>query len=214
MAMNNPTFEWWRRQPRWIWGAGGLALVVAVVLMRRTAEPEGVLYVAQRGPLVVSVLEGGSIEALESQIIRSEVEGREGTKILRIIEEGYQVSEDDVADKLVLVELDSSALEDRITSQEIDFQATLANLTEAIKQKEVQENRNVSDIKTASLATKFALMDFKKYLGEGAASEILEQLNLNEDSVNQLISDNQRPALNLGVADPAEGTLACASLAK
>lgn len=196
LMKNNRIFEWTRRQPRWIWLAGLALLLGTGFFLRRTAESQGVLFVAQRGPLVISVREGGSIEALESQVIRSEVEGREGTKILRIIEEGYQVSDDDVANGLVLVELDSSALEDRVTSQEIDFQATLANLTEAIKQKEVQENRNVSDIKTASLATKFALMDFKKYLGEAAASQILEQLDLNEDSVNRLISDSERPTLN------------------
>jgi HlyD family secretion protein len=175
---------------------GLVLVVVASVYLSRTAEFEGVVFVAQRGPMVVSVREGGSVEALESQVIRSEVEGREGTKILRIIEEGYQVTQEDVTEALVLVELDSSALEDRVTAQEIDFQATLANLTEAIKQKEVQENRNVSDIKTASLATKFALMDFKKFLGEGAATQILEQLDLNEDSVKRLISDSQRPSLN------------------
>jgi len=185
------SLKWVIEHPRWTGAATLLILFTTLIGLWPSARANTTFFTARRGPLLISVVEGGSIEALESQVIRSRVEGREGTKILRIVEEGYQVTAKDLTDRLVLVELDASALKDRITSQEIDFQATLANLTESIKQKEVQENRNLSDIKTAGLARKFALMDFKKYLGEAAASEILEQLDLNEESVNLLIQQNQ-----------------------
>ncbi|MGB9602959.1 MAG: hypothetical protein ACPMAG_09225, partial [Limisphaerales bacterium] len=49
---------------------------------------------ARRGDLDITVVEGGTVEALESQEIRCEVAtGYQGTKILKIIEEGYFVTD-------------------------------------------------------------------------------------------------------------------------
>ena len=179
------------RMSRWL-----LAIVLVMagllywLLSRPTASGE-TTFVARRGPLVISVLEGGTVQALESQVIRSEIEGRDGTAILHIIEEGYQVTEQDITDGLVLVELDSSNLRERIISQETDVQANFANLTEQIKLKEVRENRSLSDLKNANLQKKFALMDFKKYLGEEAAMQVLEQVDINEEAIDRLIAENQ-----------------------
>ena len=58
------------------------------------------------------MLEGGSIEALESQDVKCEVRGYR-VKILKIVEEGYQVTEEDVRTNKVLVELDSSELKSK-----------------------------------------------------------------------------------------------------
>ena len=179
------------RASRWL-----LAIVLVAagllswLLSRPTASGE-TTFVARRGPLVISVLEGGTVQALESQVIRSEIEGRDGTTILHIIEEGYQVTEQDVTEGLVLVELDSSNLRERIISQETDVQANFANLTEQIKLKEVRENRSLSDLKDANLQKKFALMDFKKYLGEAAATQVLEQVGINEEAIDRMIAENQ-----------------------
>lgn len=170
-----------------------IVVVTALVLWfwgRPSASAE-TTFAARRGPLLISVLEGGTIQALESQVIRSEIEGRDGTAILRIIEEGYQVTEQDVNDGLVLVELDSSQLKERIIGQETDVQANFANLTEQIKLKEVRENRSLSDLKEANLQKKFALMDFKKYLGEKAATQVLEQVGISAEAIDQLIAENQ-----------------------
>lgn len=187
--------------------AGGLLVVILAALAywrwERPSTSVNATFSARRGPLVISVLEGGTIHALESQIIRSEVEGREGTKILSIVEEGYQVTEADVANGKVLVELDSSDLRDRIVSQETDVQASLANYTEQIKFKEVRENRSLSELKNGNLQKKFALMDFKKYLGEKAAEKILEQVNVNEESVDRMIAENQK-GTTLGNVRPSD----------
>ena len=182
-------------QPRWILATALLFVVAAVAYQKnRTSQDVGPVFHAKSGPLTISVLEGGSIEALESQVIRSEVRNRDGTKILRLVAEGYQVTDEDVANGLILVELDNAYLEERLTSQEIEFQNTLVNLTESVKEKEIQENRNLSNIKTASLKAKFALMDFQKYLGIAAAEKVLKKINLNEDSIRQLINDSHANA--------------------
>jgi len=136
---------------------------------------QGTTFTALRGDLEITVVEGGSIEAKESQELRSEVQGQ--TKILSIVEEGYTVTAQDVAEGKVLVELDSKDLLDRLTEQELQYQNALASFTEAREQYGIQINQNQSDVKAAELASRFALMDLKKFLGEDVAGEIAALVN-------------------------------------
>jgi HlyD family secretion protein len=131
---------------------------------------------AFRGPMEITVLESGSIEAQESVEIQSEVEGQ--TKILSIIEEGYYITADDVAEKKVLVELDATELEKRKTQQELEYQNALAAYTEARESYAIQLNQNSSDIRAAELEAKFARMDFEKYMGARAANEIIALMDI------------------------------------
>jgi multidrug resistance efflux pump len=137
----------------------------------------GTTFTAVRGDLEVTVVEGGSIEAKESQELKSEVQG--STKILSIVEEGYLVTAQDVAEGKLLVELDSKELLDRLTEQELQYQNALARFTEAREEHGIQINQNQSDVKAAELLSKFALMDMKKFLGEEAASEISARVEQN-----------------------------------
>ncbi len=137
---------------------------------------QGISFSAIRGPLEITVLEGGTIEARESQELKSEVQGE--TKILSIVEEGYLVTPEDVAQGKVLVELDSSDLEDRQTEQELEYQNAKASFTEAREQYEIQVNQNESDIKTAELGARFARMDLEKYLGAELTADIIDMLKL------------------------------------
>ncbi|MBL7645147.1 MAG: HlyD family efflux transporter periplasmic adaptor subunit [Candidatus Hydrogenedentes bacterium] len=161
---------------------GALALALIYGLYGFLGKGEGAIsfgttFTAVRGPLEVSVVEGGSIEAKESQELKSEVQGT--TKILTIVEEGYLVTPQDVAEGKLLVELDSKELLDRLTEQELQYQNALARFTEAREEHGIQINQNQSDVKAAELASKFALMDMKKFLGEKAASEIAEKVEEN-----------------------------------
>ncbi|NIA12864.1 MAG: HlyD family efflux transporter periplasmic adaptor subunit [Nitrospiraceae bacterium] len=167
-----------RSRWRWLWrvGAVGVLLAILVYYFRPGEETEvrGTTFVARRGPLRITILEGGTVEALESQQIKSEVKGQ--TKILAIVEEGYMVTEQDVADGKILVELDSTDLLERQIAQELDYQNALAAFTEATEAFDIQLNQNRSDITSAELAVKFAGMDFAKYLGAKGAAEILALL--------------------------------------
>ena len=164
-----------KRRLRWVWRIGVPVALLAATLafLRRDGDVEerGTTFVARRGPLEITVLEGGSIEALESQEIRSEVRGE--TKILSIVEEGYMVTPEDVESAKILVELDATELEEKQISQELDYQNSLANFTEAKEAFEIQVNQNRSDITSAELEVKFARMDFEKYMGVAQAVEIL-----------------------------------------
>lgn len=138
---------------------------------------------ARRGRLEINVLQGGSIEALESQAVKCEVRGYQGVKILKIVEEGYQVTDDDVKTNKVLVELDSSELLKQITQEEINFESALASLTDAEEAYEIQINQNVSDVNAAIQKARFARMDFEKSMGTETAKEIIAQLGLGDESL-------------------------------
>src|SRR5206468_1270877 len=168
------------------WRIAGVVLVLALAGAwfkgggKSTAG--GATFAARRGPLAISVLEGGSIQALESQEIKCEVRvGYQGTKILKIVEEGYQVTEDDVKTNKVLVELDSSELQKQIIQQEIQYQSAVASLTDAQQGYDIQLNQNISDIKAAEQKARFARMDFDKFLGDTVTDNIIDQLGLEKE---------------------------------
>lgn len=166
------------------WGIVFLAAVLLLGFLARMGKDvsadANLFFEVRRGNLPITVIEGGSVEALEVQEIRSEVEGYQGTKILSIIDEGYQVTEQDVADQTLLVELDSSEIRQKIVTQELQFQSTIASLTEARNARDIQVNQNLSDVKAAELAMKFARMDVEKFLGAKLTEEIFQRLGLRE----------------------------------
>ncbi len=173
-----------KTQSRWRIAGVVLILVLAGIWFRSGGKSAagGASFVARRGPLAISVLEGGSIQALESQEIKCEVRvGYQGTKILKIVEEGYQVTEDDVKTNKVLVELDSSDLQKQIIQQEIQYQSAVASLTDAQQGYEIQLNQNISDIKAAEQKARFARMDFDKFLGDTVTEDIIDQLGLEKE---------------------------------
>ena len=171
-----------RRQPRWrlLVAAAALVLLASWLLRSHKSAASGSTFTARRGDLAINIIEGGSIEATESQEIRSEIKGMQGTKILKIVDEGYLVTEDDVKDGKVLVELDSSDLKQRIITEEIQFQSTLAALTEAQQAFDIQLNQNKTDVKAAEQKARFALMDFQKFIGTNLANDIVKRLDMHE----------------------------------
>ncbi|MFP4173260.1 MAG: efflux RND transporter periplasmic adaptor subunit [Candidatus Hydrogenedentota bacterium] len=168
-----------RKQRGWLWkgGIAAAALLAAGVWWTQAGEDSISATIApvRRGPLEISVVEGGEVTSRESQEIRSEVQGR--TTILSIIQEGYTVTADDIANGLILVELDSSELEDDLTQQEITYENALASLTEAREQHEIQISQNESDIHDAELEVAFARMDLERYLGSAVGGELLARLD-------------------------------------
>jgi hypothetical protein len=171
-----------KKLPVWAWVVLFATVVVAGSLWWRDAkraDAESATFAARRGPLNISVLEGGSVQALESQEIKCEVRvGYQGLKILKIVEEGYEVIEDDIRTNKVLVELDSSELQKQITQQDIQYESASASLTDAQQNYEIQLNQNMSDIKAAEQKVRFARMDFDKFLGDKVTQAIVDKVGL------------------------------------
>ena len=93
----------------------------------------------KRGPLLISVLQRGNLEARNSAVLKSEVEGQ--TTILFMIPEGT------IVEKGTLVaELDTANLVDRRITQEVVVQNARASYTKAVQELEIQKSQNESDM--------------------------------------------------------------------
>ena len=162
-------------------GAVFLALVFWFMLGGESSDQGTIItFEARRGDLEITVLEGGSLEALQSQEIRSRIKGREGVKILNIVEEGYQVTPEDVDAGLVLVELDKAALIDQQLNQEIAVETAEATYIERRAEFEIQLNENMTELNDARQEMRFARLEFEKFLGGDLVAEIIQQLDIED----------------------------------
>ena len=126
-----------------------------------------------RGDLIISVTESGDIKAIDSTDIKSEVEGR--TSIISIVDEGTVITEEDVKNGRILVELDSSSIRESLAQQEVTFSNAQADYEEAKESLEIRIKQNESDIKSGEMNERFALMDFKKHLGKTLADSVFDE---------------------------------------
>ncbi|MBL9130859.1 MAG: HlyD family efflux transporter periplasmic adaptor subunit, partial [Verrucomicrobiaceae bacterium] len=154
----------------WSWFAGG-----------NSTTEEVPTFTVQRGPLEINVLQGGEIRALQNLELKSEIEIP--TKILSLIPEGYLVTDEDVKNGKVLVELDDTEVKQKIQNHEIEFQTTVSNFIDADQAREIQKSENQSLFRATKEVGIFALMDFEKYLGREVTSAILAKAGLPKDAV-------------------------------
>ncbi len=120
-------------------------------------EDSGAIYSpVLEGPLVININEAGSIKPREQIIIKSEVEGR--ATILYLVPEGTRVQKGQV-----LVELDTSNLEERRVEMDIVVQNADSAYISAKENFEIVQNQAKSDIDLAELALSFAEEDLEKY---------------------------------------------------
>ena len=114
-------------------------------------------YTVTRAPLSISLNESGTIKSRDQFVVKSEVEGR--TSILYVIEEGVMVKKDEL-----LIELDSSELNDRLVDQQIMVENTAADYISAKENLAVVKIQAQSNIAQAELNNQFASEDKVKYL--------------------------------------------------
>ncbi|MCX7765438.1 MAG: efflux RND transporter periplasmic adaptor subunit [Candidatus Sumerlaeia bacterium] len=157
---------------------GLIIFITLVIIIKATVSTSNrmssdlVTFTVNRGDLVVDVLESGNIDTSGSQVIKSEVEGT--TKIIYIVPEGTMITQKDVEEKKILVELDASELRRREIQEEIEYQSAMANYTDAKESYDIQLTVNERNLKQAELKVKFAKMDLDKYLGERVATAFVE----------------------------------------
>ncbi len=189
--------------------AGALVLLFSLGGGAGTDNSGSVTFEARRGDLDITVLEGGALEALVSTEIRSQVKGREGVKILSIVEEGYRVTEDDVSVGKILVELDTAQLIDQQLNQEIAVETAEAQFIESKAQYEIQLNQNTTELNDARQAMRFARLDFEKFLGANVVDDIITELEIEERLARAEAAD--QAALQLTPRAPLAETVSTTS---
>lgn len=139
---------------------------------------------ARKSDLMVTVTESGSIRAKDSIQYKCRVERRRGGEsvtILSIVPPGTYVTQEDVDNEMVLVELDSSSLKDLLQEEGMELAGDKENYTAAKEAYDIQVIQNESDVAAARLRVRFALMDLEKYLGKELAEQLTNNIVAAED---------------------------------
>jgi HlyD family secretion protein len=164
--------------------------VTVTVLVAATRNTEAVVAGSTTVPvkkqdLIVTVTEGGSIRAHNSIQYKCQVQRRRDVSevsILQIVPAGTYVTQEDVDNGMVLVKLDSSALEDRLVQEKMSLSSDQENTTSAKEAYDIQQIDNESDIANRELNVRFALLDLQKYMG----AELAERLTLDINETSSL----------------------------
>jgi HlyD family secretion protein len=145
-------------QPKLAAGLGLVVLALMVVVFGKPRQQAQALscYEVKRGDMLVSVVEGGTVEAVNEISIRSEVEGT--ARIIFIVPEGSNAKKGDL-----LVQLDSSSSEDAVNLQQINVEKAQFALVQAEQQLEIQKSVVESEIQAATLKVEFAESDLMKF---------------------------------------------------
>jgi len=145
------------------------------------------VYKVQRRDLTISVIQSGEIQARSYTDYICELEGR--ASIVDVVREGTYISPEDVRKGRILVQLDTSELQEYYTQQKIAYASAEADHTEAREALAIQEKQNESDEQAALLAVKFARMDLEKYLSEELADELIAKAYESPGRAEQVIAD-------------------------
>jgi HlyD family secretion protein len=185
-SLRPSVLRWVRQRPVASAVVGLAVIALAVVIFRKSGAPAQAFsfYEVKRGDFLVSIVEGGTLQAVNEVSIRNEVEGT--ARIIFIVPEGSYVKKGDL-----LVELDSSSSQDAINLQQINVEKAQFALVQAEQQLAIQKSTVDSEIKAAELKVEFAKSDLKKF-AEGEAlqtrrnaqieiTNVLEKLKIAEE---------------------------------
>ncbi len=113
-------------------------------------------FFVQRGDLVVSILQSGELAARKSQDIVNEASGN--AKIVEIVDDGNYVTNGQL-----IVELESSDLEDRYLQQKSSAATAEADLMHSQEALEIEKLKHATDVDSAKLKVELAQLALKKY---------------------------------------------------
>jgi len=139
----------------------------------------------KRGPFRITVTERGTLDSLKNAVIASKVEG--SNTIISIVPEGAHVKSGDL-----ICELDSSAMVEKETQQQISVTQAESGLQSAKETVEIQKTQNDSDIAAAELKLKLAELDLKKFEQgdyETQFAELDAQVKLSAEKVAQALEN-------------------------
>ena len=146
---------------------GVLAAMAAVDAQSTKVTSKMATYTVKRAPLSITLTESGTVKSRDQYVVKNQVEGR--TSIIYVIDEGTVVQEGDL-----LVELDASALEDRLVDQQIQVENSEADFVSAKESLEVVKLQTQSNVAQAKLDNDFAIEDKEKYLKGEWPAQLME----------------------------------------
>ena len=137
---------------------GAVLLFLLIAMYRGSGIGEDAMsyYEVTRGDFLVSIVEGGTLQAVNDVTVRNEVDGT--SRIIYIVPEGSFVKEGQL-----IVELDTELAEKELNEQLIRFEDDKADYISSETAVLLTESTVESDIRKAELEVQFAEMDLEKF---------------------------------------------------
>lgn len=137
---------------------GAVLLFLLIAMYRGSGIGEDAMsyYKVTRGDFLVSIVEGGTLQAVNDVTVRNEVDGT--SRIIYIVPEGSFVKEGQL-----IVELDTELAEKELNEQLIRFEDDKADYISSETAVLLTESTVESDIRKAELEVQFAEMDLEKF---------------------------------------------------
>lgn len=178
-----------KQKGRWVISFLAAVLIIISILFAskrdgRSEAKDDQTTTVRRGDMIVTVTESGSIRARDSIQYKCRVERRRGgvdVTILKIVPPGTYITQEDVDAGMVLVELDSSSLKDQLQQEEMELAGDQETFTASEEAYDIRVIQNESDVATAQLEVRFALMDMEKYLGKELALRMTDNIGRADD---------------------------------
>jgi HlyD family secretion protein len=137
------------------------AIVVALLVIFFVAKggkdtDGGIYHTVDRSDFVISIVEGGSLDAVNEVVVKNSIDGE--SRIISLIPEGDYVEEGDL-----LVEFDAGEAEKNVEQQRVEFESRQAALVKAENDLIITKSTVASELSVAELAVQFATMDLEKF---------------------------------------------------
>ena len=158
--MERMKIQWQRRSVKI--GVGIAVLVLGLLILKpgddanRVDSENAHFCRAQRGDLVVSILQTGELKAKVSRDVQNEA--YRDAKIIEIVEDGGYVTNGQL-----IVELESSELADRFLQQKSKTATAEADLMHSQEELEIAKLKHDTDLESAILKVELAQLDLTKY---------------------------------------------------
>lgn len=137
--------------------AAGVVTLLFIALFGGGSDEDAFNYhEVTRSDFLVSIVEGGSLQAVKEVTVRNEVDGT--SRIIYIIPEGTYVKKGDL-----IVQLDTAEAEKDLNEQLLRYEDDKADVIKSKTDVTITRSEVESDIRSAELAVKFAEMDLQKF---------------------------------------------------
>ena len=177
-----------RNRPALLIGVA-ITLILAAMFIRsffKKPAVQSAFYEVKRSDFLVTIVEGGNLEAVNEVIVRNEVEGREA-RVIYIVPEGSYVKKDDL-----LVELDTGEVVERLNQQQLSYDKAEAALVQAQENLEIQKSVIASQKDAAALNVRFAIIDLEKYEKADRAKLVLaEEIKITTTTSDLLLAQDK-----------------------
>ncbi|GHC40985.1 efflux RND transporter periplasmic adaptor subunit [Roseibacillus persicicus] len=131
-------------------------LVLLITFSRKKTETQGLYHTVSKADLIISIVEGGTIEAVNEVVVKNTIDGE--SQIIYLIPEGSYVKEGDL-----LVEFDKGQAESSLQEAQVKFETHQAEVIKATNDLIITRSTVDSELSAAKLAVQFAEMDRQKF---------------------------------------------------